>query len=113
MGEWVQILRGGETINTRRSKLEIYLEILQIIKDGTSKPTRIMYNANLSWHPLMQVLNSMISQDLIRKIDVSSEGRKRDKRTSRLYEITMKGEQVIRYFKEAKGLGLVEAIIPI
>ena len=72
-----------------------------------------MYNANISWKPLMQALNSMISQDLILKIDVSSEGRKRDKRTSRLYEITMKGEQAIRYFKEAKGLGLVEAIIPL
>ena len=43
----------------------------------------------------------------------SSGGRKRDKRTSRLYEITMKGEQVIRYFKEAKDLGLDEAIIPL
>ncbi len=55
----------------------------------------------------------MISQDLIREIDVSLEGRKRDKRTSRLYEITMKGEHVIRYFKEAKDLGLDEAIIPL
>ncbi len=72
-----------------------------------------MYNANLSWQPLMQMLNSLISQDLIREIDSSLEGRKRDKRTSRLYEITMKGEQVIRYFKEAKDLGLVEAIIPL
>jgi len=72
-----------------------------------------MYNANISWKPLMQVLNSMISQDLIMEIDVSSEGRKRDKRTNRLYEITMKGERVIRYFKEAKDLGLVEAIIPL
>jgi predicted transcriptional regulator len=79
-------------MNKRRSKLEIYLEVLQIIKDGTSKPTQIMYNANISWKPLIQALNSMISQDLIREIDVSSE---------------------IRYFKEAKGLGLVEAIIPI
>ncbi len=72
-----------------------------------------MYNANISWKPLMQALNSMISQDLIREIDVSSERRKRDKRTSRLYEITMKGEHVIRYFKEAKDLGLDEAIIPL
>ncbi len=102
-----------KTIDRRRSKLEIYLEVIQIIKDGTSKPTRIMYSANISWQPLMRVLKSMISQDLIREIDVSSEGRKRDKRTSRLYEITMKGEQVIRYFKEAKELGLDEAIIPL
>ena len=72
-----------------------------------------MYDANISWQPMMQMLNSLISQDLIREIDVSSEGRKRNKRTSRLYEITMKGEQVIRYFKEAKDLGLVEAMIPL
>ncbi len=72
-----------------------------------------MYSANISWQPMMQMLNSLISQDLIREIDVSLEGRKRDKRTSRLYEITMKGERVIRYFKEAKDLGLVEAIIPL
>ncbi len=114
MDGWgVQILRGGETINSRRSKLEIYLEVLHIINGGNSKPTRFMYSAKISWKPLMQVLNSMISQDLIMEIDVSSEGRKRDKRTNRLYEITMKGEQVIRYFKEAKDLGLVEAIIPL
>ncbi len=98
-GYGVQTPRGGETINTRRSKLEIYLEVLQVIKGGTSKPTRIMYNANLSWQPLMQMLNSLISQDLIREIDLTLEGRKRDKRTSRLYEITMKGEQLMRYFK--------------
>ncbi len=91
----------------------MYLEVLQIIKGGTSKPTRIMYNANISWQPLKRVLNSMISQDLIREIDVSLERRKRVKRTSRLYEITMKGEQVMRYFKEAKDLGLDEAIIPL
>jgi len=103
----------GVSMGNRRSKLEIYLEVLQIINDGTSKPTRIMYNATFSWQPLMRVLKSMISQDLIREIDASSEGRKRDKRTSRLYEITIKGEQVIRYFKEAKDLGLDEAIIPL
>ena len=65
-----------------------------------------MYNANISWKPLMRVLNSMISQDLIMEIDVSSEGRKRDKRTSRLYEITMKGEQAIPHvhgFRRREG----------
>jgi predicted transcriptional regulator len=97
---------------TRRSKLEIYLEVLQIIKGGTSKPTRIMYSANISWQPLMRVLESLKSQDLIIEID-ATEGRNRDKRTSRLYEITMKGEQVIRYFKEAKDLGINEALIPV
>ena len=71
-----------------------------------------MYSANISWQPLMRVLDSLSSQGLINEIDVS-EGRKRDKRTSKIYEITMKGEQVIRYFKDAKELGINEALIPI
>ena len=97
----------------RRSKLEIYLEVLQIIKGGTSKPTRIMYNANISWRPLMRVLGSLIDQELVREIDVSALGRKRDKRTTKLYEITMKGEQVVRYFRGAKELGIDENLIPV
>ena len=88
----------------RRSKLEIYLEVLQIIKSGVSKPTCIMYQANVSWQPLKRVLNSMVSQGLIDEIDTSSIERRRDKRTSKIYEITMKGEQVHRYFKGAKYL---------
>jgi predicted transcriptional regulator len=97
----------------RRSRLEIYLEVLQIIKGGTSKPTRIMYNANISWRPLMRVLGSLIDQELVREIDVSALGRKRDKRTTKLYEITMKGEQVVRYFRGAKELGIDENLIPV
>ena len=51
----------------RRSKLEIYLDVLWIIKNGTKKPTRIMYGANLSWKPLMKNLEFMIKQGLLRK----------------------------------------------
>ena len=100
-------------IVVRRSKLEIYLNVLQIIREGTSKPTRIMYSANISWQPLMKALGSMANQGLVREIDVSDTGRKRDKRTSKIYEITMKGEQVVRYFKGAKELGIDENMIPI
>ncbi len=104
---------GDDLILERRSKLEIYLEVLQIIKGGTSKPTRIMYNANISWQPLMRVLGSMMKQGLVREIDVSDTGRKRDRRTTKIYEITMKGEQVVRYFKGAKELGIDESLIPV
>ncbi len=104
---------GDDLILERRSKLEIYLEVLQIIKGGTSKPTRIMYNANISWQPLMRVLGSMIKQELVREVDVSDTGRKRDRRTTKIYEITMKGEQVVRYFRGAKELGIDESLIPV
>jgi predicted transcriptional regulator len=66
-----------------------------------------MFQANISWQPLKRVLNSMVSQDLINEIDTTSIERKRDKRTSKIYEITMKGEQVHRYFKGANYLNEV------
>ena len=88
-------------MKNRRSKLEIFIEVLQIIKDGTTKPTRIMYGANLSWKLLQDILVSMIEQDLIEEIDQSSS---RDKRTSKTYVVTPKGDSVIRYFGHAKRL---------
>ena len=85
----------------RRSKLEIYLDVLRVIKGGVRKPTRIMYGANLSWKPLQQVLQSLLDQGLIVEIDVSDGG---DKRTTNHYEITQKGENVLRYFDRARRL---------
>ena len=88
-------------MKNRRSILEIYLEVLKVIKEGTTKPTRIMYGANLSWKMVQGVLNSMVDQDLIEEIDRS---KSRDKRTNKIYQITTKGDSVIRYFDRAKGL---------
>jgi predicted transcriptional regulator len=88
-------------LRNRRSKLEIYLDVLKVIKEGTKKPTRIMYGANLSWKLLQGILGSMVSQGLIEEIDASDS---RDKRTTKVYEITSKGDSVIRYFDRAKGL---------
>ena len=88
-------------MRNRRSKLEIYLDVLKVIKEGTKKPTRIMYGANLSWKLLQGILGSMVSQGLIEEIDASNS---RDKRTTKVYEVTSKGDSVIRYFDRAKGL---------
>ncbi len=85
----------------RRTKLELYLDVLWVIKNGTRKPTRIMYGANLSWKPLQRILESLVSQELLRAVD-ATEGR--DKRTNTIYELTQKGENVIQYFNRAKEL---------
>lgn len=88
-------------MKSRRSKLEIYLDVLKVIKEGTKKPTRIMYGANLSWKLLQNILSSLVDQDLIIEVDASES---RDKRTNTVYRITSKGDSVIRYFDRAKGL---------
>ena len=95
------VSKGVNVMKNRRSKLEIYLDVLKVIKEGTTKPTRIMYGANLSWKLLQGILNSMAAQDLIEEIDVSDS---RDKRTNTVYQVTPKGDSVIRYFDRAKGL---------
>ncbi len=88
-------------MKNRRSKLELYLTVLKVIKEGTTKPTRIMQSANLSYQALQGILNSMVGQGIIEEIDVSEFG---DKRTKKMYKVTIKGDGVIRYFGRAKVL---------
>ncbi len=87
-------------MSARRSRFEIYVDILNEIMDGVSKPTKIMYAANLSYKPLKEILRSMLDQGLIMEIA----GSKKDKRTKVTYELTTKGVNVVRYFSKAKSL---------
>jgi len=76
-------------MSLKRSKLEIYLDILKVINKGTQKPTRIMYRTNLSWKPLMKTLESLEDQGLI----------VRDENGNRTtYKITEKGKSILSYF---------------
>ena len=88
------------TMSVRRSKFEIYVDVLIEIKKGSQKPTKIMYGANLSWKPLQNILKSLVQQNLITEI----EGTKKDKRTKSRYNLTNKGENVVRYFIKARNL---------
>ena len=95
------MLQMVQNMKSRRSKLEIYIDVLKEIKSGSTKPTRIMYGSNLSWKLLQGVLNSMVDQGLIEEIDETGS---KDKRTNKVYLVTIKGDSVIRYFDRAKGL---------
>ena len=84
----------------RRSRFEIYVDILTEVMNGSSKPTKIMYGANLSYKPLKKILQSMLDQGLIEEIA----GTTKDKRTKVTYEVTSKGMNVVRYYSKAKNL---------
>ncbi|MEM2939518.1 MAG: winged helix-turn-helix domain-containing protein [Candidatus Bathyarchaeia archaeon] len=71
----------------RRSKLEIYIDVLRIIKRGVNKPTRVMYAANISWKPLIEILANLERQGLVERKTV---------RNSTLVFITEKGKRVLR-----------------
>ena len=79
----------------RRSRLEIYFDVLKVIGKGTNKPTRIMYETNLSWTSLCSVLGTLINSDFIWE-----EKRKCSKR----YHITEKGRNAFSYhMKSVEG----------
>jgi predicted transcriptional regulator len=79
----------------KRSKLEIYLDILKVISKGTHKPTRIMYSSNLSWKPLTKSLESMMEQGLIK---LEKDG------IRSTYHVTKKGKEILNYLNEATKL---------
>jgi len=76
-------------MSLKRSKLEIYIDVLKVINKGTQKPTRIMYRTNLSWKPLMKTLESLEDQGLVIRGENGN-------RTT--YRITDKGKSILGYF---------------
>jgi predicted transcriptional regulator len=83
---------------SRRSKLEVYIDIMAKIKGGECRPTRIMYKTNLSWRPLRQILESLESQGMIKATESG------DHRSRILYSITEKGDNVLKYFEKGKNM---------
>jgi len=86
-------------VSERRSKLEIMLKVLEAVREGVDKPTRIMYAANMSWNPTQEVLARLVEDGLIRVTEEPGGRRKKNR-----YEITEKGANVIRYFHGMKSL---------
>ncbi|MCK5402750.1 hypothetical protein KAI60_01430 [Candidatus Bathyarchaeota archaeon] len=83
----------------RRSRLEIYFDVLKTIENGTEKPTRIMYETNLSWTSLISVFAALIDSDFIRA---------EKNKTSKRYFITAKGKNALSYhLKSLEGLTVV------
>ena len=72
----------------RRSRLELYFDILQIIGSGVDKPTRIMYKSNSSWTVLHDILETLENGGFIKEEIYK-------KRLS--YAITDKGKNALSY----------------
>ena len=79
----------------RRSRLEICINVLQIVNKGCHKPTRIMYKSNLSWIPLCEVLSFLMKQGALR---MKERGKKRE------YYITEKGKEILKYYEQLRSM---------
>jgi len=83
----------------KRSILEIYVDVLKAIDNGTNIPTKIMYETNLSWTIASIVFDSLIKGDFI-----SAD----KKKLSKLYYTTEKGKNALSYhLKSLEGLTVV------
>jgi len=86
---------GLSSRSLRRSKLQIFEDVLRVIDNGEYKPTRIMYKSNLSWNPLNKILNSMVNLGLIEEKNVK--GRKH-------FFITQKGKEFLEIMDRLKRM---------
>jgi len=86
----------------RRSKLEMYVDILQVLsRRGPLKLTHVMYKANVNCKVLKEYLDFLIKQNLIEERPV---GKNRT-----VFAITQRGITVLKYFRELKqALPIVE-----
>jgi predicted transcriptional regulator len=79
---------------TRRSQIEIYMDILMVVSKGKKKPTHIMYSSNLCWTRLKKYLKFLKTQNLIEeKIEFGSS----------VFELTKNGEDILGYYLKIEG----------
>jgi predicted transcriptional regulator len=84
----------------RRSKLEMYVDILKVLaQKGPLKLTHIMYKANVNCVVLKEYLDFLIKQGLIEERLI---GKNRV-----VYANTPRGTTVIKYFRELNNALLV------
>ncbi|MFH0897349.1 MAG: winged helix-turn-helix domain-containing protein [Candidatus Bathyarchaeota archaeon] len=74
----------------RRSKIELYVDILRAICNGRKSPSRMVYAANLSYDRVIRCVNFLEEQGLVEKIDENKKG----------YAITERGKAIVQYFEE-------------
>ena len=77
----------------RRSKLETYFEIIEVVGAGTQKPTHIMYKANLSWTVMQDYIKNLESRAIVESAE--AEGR-------RGHHLTQKGFELLNKYREIK-----------
>jgi len=81
----------------RRSKLEMYIDILKVLsRHRPLKLTHVMYKANVNCSVLKQYLDFLIEQNLVEEQTLH---KKRNK-TRVVYALTDRGRTVLKYFRE-------------
>jgi len=96
MGELVSVRVQSENPEqartfSRRSELEVKMDILRVVCEECRKPTQIMYKANLSWVALQEHFKTLVAGGLLQEI-------KSGKRVE--YELTAAGLSVLQDYRK-------------
>ncbi len=75
--------------------MEMVCDILKVVSGGPTKPTHILYKANMSWKVLSSYLTYLTSSGMLDKED--QEGGKRC-----TYTLTIKGKRVLSLYDGLK-----------
>jgi predicted transcriptional regulator len=88
-------------LSPRRSSFQIAVDVLKVINEGESRPTRIMYASNLSWNTLRSTLDLLVSKGYTEEsFDLQTRGKQ--------YYITQSGTNVLKYYDRLEDLVKLE-----
>ncbi|MCL4436889.1 MAG: hypothetical protein M1503_12755 [Thaumarchaeota archaeon] len=77
--------------DTKRSKLERYLDILKVVSEfGPIRRTHVLYRANLSWNELRDSLETLEKAEAITEVPNGK---------GTLYKITGTGENILSHYE--------------
>ena len=94
----------------KRNRTEIYIDVLKAIKDGLEKPTRIMYRSNLSWRPLKNILDELVTLGLVERKTIKPRNGSRERA---IYTIIEKGTRILQKAKELENELVYSRLYPI
>lgn len=98
----LQVRELDRKLPSRRSELEIKMDVLRVVGSGIDKPTQVMYKANLSWIALQSNLKSLVTSGFLREESLGN--RKR-------YEITQRGYEILSSFQKVlEAMGTLPAV---
>lgn len=78
----------------RRSRIELYVDVLRAINNGRRSPSRVVYAANPSYDRVIRCINFLVEQGLAQRIE--------EEKPKKRYTVTERGAEVIRYFNEVE-----------
>lgn len=90
LGSTVGEAQGRPAYRSRRSPLEVRMDILKVVRDGAEGPTQIMYRANLSWVLATQHIKELVSTGVLSEHNVKAK--------KVIYKLTDKGISVLRTY---------------